>query len=191
MGKVISIANQNGGVGKTTLATKLVGFTLWSFSATLKAEVAGALGLSLLELAETKGSPATRKLLQAWGAIRRAQDPLYFIRPVHAAITASTATHHVIDDVRFPNELASLATLGTLTTIRVTRLNPPINPAGEDESEVALDLWPAELRLEAATGDWAPFEKTVEQIISLTGKPADPSVPLKGGPDEAQTSPTR
>ena len=193
--RVVVAITGRAGSGKTTLANKLVdrlaGFSLWSFATKLKAEVAGVLGISLLELAETKGSPATRRLLQALGAARRAQDGLYFIRPVLAAITSSPSERHVIDDVRFPNELAALRTLGHLITVRTVLLGAPVNLAGDDESETALDYHPVTLRLEAFLGDWEKFDATVQKILDMLNTAPVASNPVKGGFDETPTSSPR
>lgn len=53
-----------------------------------------------------------RQVLQWWGDYRRAQDPDYFVNSLLWAIQNDGKTHHVITDVRFPNEAALVRQLG-------------------------------------------------------------------------------
>jgi hypothetical protein len=64
------------------------------------------LPLRLTGISAYKKTPEIRKLFQFYGDVRRAEDPLYFIRKTFDKVTSLLRQSYtvIITDVRFPNE---------------------------------------------------------------------------------------
>lgn len=94
--------------GKTTLATELghaLGLPVFSFAQPLK-NAFGELGL-----------PCERYLIQAIGSLVRGYDPDHFVNLMRDEIVSQGDSGMIIDDVRFPNELAMVKEQGFFTIL--------------------------------------------------------------------------
>ena len=103
-----------------------------------------------------KKTPEIRKLFQFYGDIRRAEDPLYFIRKTFDKVTSLLRQSYtvIITDVRFPNEYEACHEHGAILIhmnidrkTRHARLEArdgfiPSIEAEEHVSETALDYIP-------------------------------------------------
>lgn len=79
-----------------------------------------------------------RTFLQWWGELRRAQDPLHWVRKVASEIAQSGCDYALITDMRFRNEFEWVRERNGVT-IRVERVGaPPIVNSGH-ASETDLD----------------------------------------------------
>jgi hypothetical protein len=81
-----------------------------------------------------------RKMLQAWGQVRREQDPLYWIKLLNKKIQNNQSDILFIDDLRYRNEAQWLrdnteCVLGRLSIVGQT------NDDDDDSSEKDLDDW--------------------------------------------------
>jgi hypothetical protein len=144
------------GTGKSTLARYLAGYLfasrVVSFADCLREEIHQHFGLwgAILRDQECKKLPiqvgfrqmTVRELMQWWGAVRREQDPDYWIKALQAKIWDDVGVT-VIDDVRYENEAASVLEMGG----ELIRLEPfegyqPITDGVAHISETALDSYP-------------------------------------------------
>lgn len=147
------------GVGKTVLARELCSRSeqslRLSFAAALKQEAAARYGYDPL-LNETTagkesmvrhrelvgGEASVRQILIAMGQERRAENPEYWcdrLAHVVGVLRGAGARMAVVDDVRFPNEVALIRRLGGM----LVRVEPydgwKPGPCAQDASETALD----------------------------------------------------
>ena len=107
----------------------------------------------LTRISAYKKTPEIRKLFQFYGDVRRAEDPLYFIRKTFDKVTSLLRQSYtvIITDVRFPNEYEACHEHGAILVhmnidrkTRHARLEArdgfiPSIEAEEHVSETALD----------------------------------------------------
>lgn len=94
--------------GKTTLATALgyaLGLPVFSFAQPLK------------NAFDELGLPRERYLIQAIGSLVRGYDPDHFVNLMRDEIVSQGDSGMIIDDVRFPNELAMVKEKGFFTIL--------------------------------------------------------------------------
>jgi len=147
--------------GKSTVADYLVRthkFRKLSFAAPLKAEVRRA---GFCNVLAKPTPPHIRRLLQAWGQARRAEDPDYWIRLMDAELNQRSLfdEHFVIDDLRFLNEYNYLHGRGA-HMIRIQRMNQ--RSEDTDISEHDLDDVPFDWHFGAVYGDINSLQKQME-----------------------------
>jgi hypothetical protein len=111
--------------GKTTCADWLVekgGWKRLSFAAPLRQEVADA-GFPGGMVFGKPTTPEMRRLLQAWGDVRRAQDTNYFVDIMldNMASYIQEGFNVVIDDLRYINEAEALQQEGAVL-VRIKKI---------------------------------------------------------------------
>lgn len=163
--------------GKTTCADWLVkegGWVKLSFATPLKQEIGDALfPASMIYLKPTP--PEMRRLLQAWGDVRRAQRSDYFIKPMLELVKAHTEAGHnvVIDDLRYINEAEALQQEGSVL-VRLKKVvypKPSVGPVTEDicclhQSEHDLDGYIGfDYYIEAPDGDLGTLRARIMGMV--------------------------
>ena len=111
--------------GKTTCANWLVGQGGWnrlSFAEPLRREVEDA-GFPGSLVFGKPTTPEMRRLLQAWGDVRRVQDSRYFVDMMLDSVACYTegGMNVAIDDLRYINEAEALQQEGA-TLVRLKKL---------------------------------------------------------------------
>jgi hypothetical protein len=83
--------------------------------------------------------PKPRSLLQWWGTeYRRAKDPQYWVKKLARTLEQHDPEVALITDVRFPNEIAFVKSLGGFV-VKCTRTTAPDFEVNEHPSEAELD----------------------------------------------------
>lgn len=108
--------------GKTTLANALIAaepsFVRCALADALKDDVAEMCEVTRGYLNEHKGE--FREILQVYGVLMRSlHGEDYWVRRLEDAIWDNGYTHVIVDDVRFPNELAGVRKMGRALTVRL------------------------------------------------------------------------
>lgn len=123
-------------VGKDTMASAMMNFTQMSFAAPLKKEVQKMLKASKLDpdvdFSIDSYKVKYRPMLVAWGAIKRAEDPDYWIKLLSISQNSVNTSDIVITDVRYKNEIDWIKSLGG-KVILVAR--PGYGPANDEEKK--------------------------------------------------------
>lgn len=144
-GPLIVALSGKAGSGKSTFAKMLVRKLAdvgvparkCSFASVLREECRQA--FPNVDFYEKPTPPAVRKLLQAWGQLRRTEDPNYWTTALGRAIVDYEGVV-VVDDLRFKNEAMWLRTEWDSVLIRLGCTNNPLT-VPEDLSEIDLDDW--------------------------------------------------
>jgi phosphomevalonate kinase len=120
--------------GKDTMANAMLNFKKKSFAAPLKKEVQKMLQASKLDPDVDFNVDAYkvkyRPMLVAWGAIKRAEDPDYWIKLLSISPNTLSTEDIVITDVRYKNEVDWIKSMGG-KVILVAR--PGYGPANAEE----------------------------------------------------------
>lgn len=143
------------GSGKTSIAREF-GSLVISFADALRLEVATGFGGSgrdidhhAAAMTDPKLKDRYRPLLQAWGALRRQQDPDYWLKQVEDLLEQRGMDKQIIvvDDCRYDNEYAMLKRRGFLfvlleagQTTRIQSVTAQAHASEQEWPKFAFDL---------------------------------------------------
>jgi hypothetical protein len=164
------------------------GFTILSFAFELKMELVAA-GFDYHDVWLKPTSPEMRALLQAWGTMRRKQDPMYWIDKLMLKVERAIEDGRdiAIDDMRYVNEAEALAQEGAVlvrvkklwyghnTTVSCQSLNKyaPMEDRSAERhpSECDLDDYMGfDYSLEANEGDLEALRARIDGIVERETK---------------------
>ena len=121
--------------GKDTVADCLKGFKKLAFASALKREVQRMIDVSSEKggsVVDDKDKVKYRPLLVAWGSIKRALKPDYWIRKLATSYNKVCADDIVITDVRYKNEIDWIHEMNGIV---IMLARPGYGPANDEEKK--------------------------------------------------------